>query len=227
MRINQEVDIVDFSGSTPVVTQTDSIDQVRYWASGTVMADGKVLVTGGSKVENVLTGVAHKAQIWDPATGHWTVAATAKKPRLYHSNSLLLPDATILTGGGGAPGPVNELNAEIFYPPYLYTNTGAVAVRPTIKSVTPLTTNPGGTIKVTVGTSDQISRVTFIRTGSATHANNSDQRFLLSFTQSGKVVSAVLPSDRTVLVPGYYMVFAFNQAGVPSKAKIIGVGAGS
>ena len=79
VRMNQEVDIVDFSGSTPVVTQTDSIDQVRYWASGTVMADGKVLVTGGSKVQNVLTGVAHKAQIWDPATGHWTVGAAREK----------------------------------------------------------------------------------------------------------------------------------------------------
>ena len=106
VRLNQQVVVVDYRTSTPVVTPTNNIDQVRYWASGTILADGKVLITGGSQVANELTGVAYQAQIWDPGTGHWTAGATATKPRLYHSNSMLLPDATVLTGGGGAPGPV-------------------------------------------------------------------------------------------------------------------------
>jgi hypothetical protein len=224
LRANQEVDVVDFGDSAPVVTQTDSIDQVRFWASGTILADGKVLISGGSQVANVLTGVAYQAQIWDPATGHWTAGASAIKPRLYHSNSLLLPDATVLTGGGGAPGPVNNLNAEIYYPPYLYASNGVAAVRPVIRAATPLSINPGGTISLTVGPTDTISRLTFIRTGSTTHSNNSDQRFIaLTFAQTGQKLRAVLPSDRTILLPGYYLVFAFNQAGVPSQAKIMGV----
>jgi hypothetical protein len=224
LRGSQEVDVVDFSGSVPLVSQTDGMDQVRYWASGTVLADGKVLVTGGSTVDNMLTGVAYQAQIWDPATGHWTAGASATKPRLYHSNSMLLPDATVLTGGGGAPGPVINLNSEIYYPPYLYANNGAAAVRPVVSAVTPRNLNPGGTITMTVGPTDTISRLTFIRTGSATHSNNSDQRFItLPFTQTGQNLTTVLPSDPTVLLPGYYMLFAFNQAGVPSKAKIIAV----
>jgi Domain of unknown function (DUF1929)/Glyoxal oxidase N-terminus len=224
LRGNQEVDVVNFSGSVPLVTQTDGMDQVRYWASGTVLADGKVLVTGGSTVDNVETGVAYQAQIWDPATGHWTGGASATKPRLYHSNSMLLPDATVLTGGGGAPGPVINLNAEVYYPPYLYASNGAAAVRPAISAVTPRNLNPGGTITMTVGPTDTISRLTFIRTGSATHSNNSDQRFItLPFTQTGQNLTTVLPSDPTVLLPGYYMLFAFNQAGVPSRAKIIAV----
>ena len=117
VRSNQ-VFVVDFTQTVPVATQTDDIDQVRYYASGTVLANGKVLVTGGSTVPNQLTGVAYQVEIWDPATGHWTAGASAAEPRLYHSNALLLTDATVLTGGG-APGPLANLNAEIYYPPYL------------------------------------------------------------------------------------------------------------
>ncbi len=219
IRQNQAVVVVDYSTSTPVVTPTDPIDQVRFWASGTVLADGRVLVTGGSAVANQLTGVDYQAEIWDPTTGHWTAGASASKPRLYHSNALLLPDATVLTGGGGAPGPVINLNAEIYYPPYLYAPDGTAAVRPTL-SGTALAYDPGATLSATVGPTDVIARLTLVRTGSSTHSNNADQRFIeLGFTQTGQTLTAVLPSDSTLLVPGYYMLFAINAAGVPSVAQ--------
>jgi hypothetical protein len=221
---NNEVVVVDYTKPVPVVTQTDNIDQVRHWASGTILADGKVLVTGGSQVPNELTGVAYQAEIWDPATGHWTAGASATKPRLYHSNSLLLSDASVLTAGGGAPGPVKNLNAEIYYPPYLYANDGSGqrAVRPVITAVMPNSVTPGTSINITVGPTDKISRLTFVRTGSATHSENLDQRFInLSFNQNGQQLATVLPSDPTVLLPGYYMLFAFNTNGVPSTAQIL------
>jgi nucleoside-diphosphate-sugar epimerase len=56
----------------------------------------------------------------------------------------------------------------------------------------------------------------------STHSNNLDQRFInLSFKQNGQQLATVLPSDPTVLLPGYYMLFAFNIAGVPSNAQIL------
>jgi hypothetical protein len=224
LRLNQQVVVVDYRKSVPIVTPTDNIDQIRYWASGTILADGEVLITGGSQIANQLTGVAYQAQIWNPATGHWTAGASATKPRLYHSNSMLLPDATVLTGGGGAPGPVKNLNSEIYYPPYLYATGGTPAVRPVITAVNSKTLNPGDTLNITVGPTNIISRLTFVRTGSATHSNNSDQRFInLAFTQGGQNLTTVLPSDPSVLVPGFYMLFAFNDAGVPSVASIINV----
>jgi hypothetical protein len=224
VRLNQQVVVVDYRKSTPIVTATQSMDQIRYWASGSILADGQVLVTGGSQVANQLTGVAYHAQIWNPATGHWTAGASATKPRLYHSISMLLPDATVLTGGGGAPGPVKNLNAEIYYPPYLYASNGKPAVRPVVTAATPAVLNPGNTLHVTVGPTDLISRLTFVRTGSVTHSNNSDQRFLdLSFTQEGQNLTAVLPTDTTKMVPGFYMLFAFNEARVPSVARIVSV----
>jgi Domain of unknown function (DUF1929)/Glyoxal oxidase N-terminus/Kelch motif len=224
VRQNQVVDVVDFTQSVPVVTQTDSIDQERYWATGTVLADGKVLVTGGSTVPNELTGVAYQATIWNPATGHWTGGASAALARLYHSNALLLNDATVMTGGGGAPGPLNNLNAEIYYPYYLYKSDGSgqPATRPVITAATPQTLLPGNTINITVGPTDQISKLTFVREGATTHCNDSDQRFInLTFQQTGQQLTTVLPSDPTVLLPGWYMLFAINSAGVPSIATVL------
>jgi hypothetical protein len=224
VRINQQVVVVDYRKSTPIVTATGSMDQIRYWASGSIMADGQVLVTGGSQVANQLTGVAYHALMWNPATRHWTAGASATKPRLYHSIAMLLPDATVLTGGGGAPGPVKNLNAEIYYPPYLYAANGKPAARPVLTAATPTVLNPGNTVHVTVGPTDIISRLTFVRTGSVTHSTNSDQRFLnLPFTQEGQNLTAVLPTDTTKLVPGFYMLFAFNDARVPSVARIFSV----
>ncbi len=36
----------------------------------------------------------------------------------------------VLVAGGGAPGPLVNLHAEIYYPPYLYDAAGSFAPRP-------------------------------------------------------------------------------------------------
>ena len=216
--------IIDINAPQPIVTNTANIDQFRYWATATVLADGKVAVTGGSAKANAAINIDYTTQIWDPATGAWTAGAVATKPRLYHSIALLLPDATVLTGAGGAPGPVTERNAEIYYPPYLYLNDGSglPAPRPTLADA-PVALTIGDNVNATVGPNDAISRVTFVRAGSVTHSTNIDQRFFdLPFTQTGASITATLPTDSRVLVPGYYMMFVL-QNGVPSVAKIIRV----
>lgn len=215
--------VVDINGSQPVLTQTANIDQDRFHSSATVMADGRVMISGGSTTANQLVNVAYQSTIWDPKTGKWSPGATATKPRLYHSNALLMPDGSILTGGGGAPGPVRNLNAEIYYPSYLYLNDGSgqPAPRPSLAS-TPAAVPVGGTLSGTVGDTDQISRITFVREGSATHSFNPDQRFFdLPFTQTGNQIVATLPANSNVLVPGNYMMFAFNSVGTPSLAQVV------
>jgi hypothetical protein len=226
LRAQQKVVVVDLNGPQPMVTPTADISQRRYWSNATVLPNGKVLLTGGSAVANQLTGVAYAAEIWDPATGQWTLGANAAKARLYHSTALLLPDGSVLTAAGGATGPVNNLNAEIYYPPYLYDASGQPAARPS------LVTAPGSVqlslnqpFAVTVGSAAPISRVTLVRTGATTHSFDSGQRFLeLGFTQAGQTLTITLPTmNPNVAVPGYYMLFVFDQAGVPSVAKIIRV----
>jgi hypothetical protein len=57
-----------------------------------------------------------------------------------------------------------------------------------------------------------------------THAFNPDQRFMeLGFTQSGQTLAVVLPANLNILLPGYYLLFVFDQAGVPSVARTVQV----
>jgi hypothetical protein len=162
----------------------------------------------------------------NPQTGQWRLDASAQIPRLYHSSALLLPDGSVLVGGGGAPGPVNELNAEIYYPYYLYMNDGSgrPAPRPTIVSA-PTSLHSGQQFTITVGANDKISYINLIRMGMSTHSYNADQlRIPLAFTQTGTSVNATLDLWAVQKAPpGYYMLFVFNAAGTPSIAKILSI----
>jgi hypothetical protein len=217
--------VIDITGATPIAAAITGVGQDRFHGSATVMADGKVFVSGGSVVTNEVNGVAYTAKIWNPANSGWTTAATATKMRLYHSVSMLLPDARVITAGGGAPGPVNNLNAEIYTPPYLYKQdwSATLATRPVITAA-PTTATWGKTAVVTANVTG-ISKVTLVKTGSVTHTVDFDQRFInLSFTASSKTLNVTMPANANVAPPGYYMLFVFNSAGVPSVAKIIRLG---
>jgi hypothetical protein len=100
--------IMDMSGPTPVFQRTDDVLGGRIWSNLVVLPDGRVMISGGSAVDNVLQGVDNTAEIWDPATGHWTIEADAAVPRLYHSDTILLADGSVLSLGGGAPGPADQ-----------------------------------------------------------------------------------------------------------------------
>jgi hypothetical protein len=226
LRASRKVSIINFSKAAPTVAATANVSAIRYWSSTTVLADGRVLLTGGSSAVNKLTGVSYHAEIWDPATGLWTRGASAKQPRLYHSISLLLPDGTVLTGGGGAPGPRTQLNAEIYYPPYLFKGDGSgqLADRPTIVAAPDRLTR-SAPFNLTVGAGRSISRATLVRIGSVTHSLDTDQRHLgLTFSQSGDIVTAIAPGAASIAPPGYYLLFVFDTQGVPSLARIVGLG---
>jgi len=211
--------VIDINGPVPTATPTQSMSTQRQWVSATVLPDGKVLATGGSQVENQLTGVNNRAEIWDPATGQWRLGTAGVPARLYHSSALLLPDATVLVAGGGAPGPQVNTNAEIYYPPYLFDAAGNFAVRPAIVSA-PSEAQVGATLDLEV--TGDVRRVTLVKSGSVTHSVNMDQRFIeLPFTGSDGILWAQLPARATDTPPGYYHVFVLDAAGVPSAAKML------
>ena len=223
--------VIDITGggNNPVLTPTQSLSSQRQWVNATILADGKVLATSGSQVKSELIGVNTKAEIWDPITGQWMVGPAAVKPRLYHSNAIMLPDASVLVSGGGATdsvltGPADNLNAEIYYPPYFFTAGGQRASRPIIDTA-PSWVDIGSVIAVSVANATSVSRVTLVKTGASTHSFNMDQRFLdLTFSANGLNLSVQAPARAADATPGYYMLFVFNQAGVPSVAKIVRMG---
>ncbi len=223
VRNDLQVSLIDINGFKPVVTATNPISRHRLYGNATVLPNGKVWVNGGSPVGNVLGGEHYVSEMWSPTSGQWTETAVATKPRLYHSSSMLMPDGSVLTGGGGAPGPVFNLNAEVYYPPYLYRNDGSglPADRPVIASA-PTTLGWGQSFDVTMSGTAPVSRVTLIRSGVVTHAFNNEQRFReMSFTQVGDKLTLTTPSSKFEAPPGYYLLFVLDANGVPSVAKTI------
>ena len=66
--------IMDISGATPTFTRTGGVGQNRAWSNLTDLANGTVLLTGGSNgpgstgFGDVATET-NNAEIWNPATG--------------------------------------------------------------------------------------------------------------------------------------------------------------
>ena len=216
---------VDISAGTanPVVTATDPMKYARHWPTSTVMPDGNVIVTGGSRENNGNGGYVTNAEIWNPTKPsgqQWTeVTVPYEHARLYHSIALLLPDGRIMIGGGGAPGPRNYTDVEYYSPSYLFDGDVA-ATRPQITNV-PKKIGYGGTFNVT--SNSPVERVTLVRNGSVTHGFNNDQNFQdLSFTQSGGTVTVTSAANANVAPPGAYMVFVWSN-GTPSVANIVQV----
>lgn len=217
---------IDINQPEPVIQRAAWSVPARFNATATVMADGKVYVSGGSlRNDDNGTGILSNrlSEIWDPAIDKWLPGAVAAKARLYHSVALLMQDGTVLTGAGGA-GAKNaddNLDAEIYYPSYLFKadGSGQFASRPAITAVPDFIYWDKA---FPVKTSAPVGRFTLIKMGSATHSQVYDQRFIeLGFKQNGDTYEVSAPINPLVAPPGYYFLFAVDLQGVPSVAKII------
>ena len=202
-------EILNLTG-TPRWQATGSLRFARAHANGVVLPDGTVLAVGGGQ-SGTITGPQRTAELYDPATGRWTLMASQVAGRMYHSTALLLPDGRVFSGGQSGP---HANTVELFSPPYLF--RGA---RPTISSAS-ATASRGGSIALSSGEAADVRRVALIKPGAVTHQVNTDQRHLfLTFTRSGDNLTAQLPANTTLTPPGYYMLFVLNALGVPSVAK--------
>ncbi len=222
--------VVDINGATPVLTETARMGAPRRFPSATVLPDGRVLVTGGTRRgNNGGTDAVYAAELWNPATGTWSTLASANRIRVYHSGALLLPNGTVLSLGGGTPGPVYNQNVEVYYPPYLFQASGGgsvLAPRPVLTGINALNHKPGQVVQLETLDSSAIARVVLVKAGTVTHSFNNGQRFVeLAFTQSGDRLSATLPASSNTVPPGVWQLFAINAAGVPSAAALIRIDA--
>ncbi|MBI5719930.1 MAG: AbfB domain-containing protein [Burkholderiales bacterium] len=218
--------VVDINGAAPVLTETARMAFARRFPSATVLPDGKVLVTGGTRVgNNGGSDAVFAAEMWNPASGSWTTLAGASRIRVYHSGALLMPNGTVMSLGGGTPGPQYNANAEVYYPPYLFQQQGSssvLAARPVLTGINALKMKLGTTLQVEMQDGGAVARLVLVRTATVTHSFNNGQRFQeLAFTQSGDRLSAELPASANLLPPGHYQLFALNAAGVPSRAVIV------
>ena len=226
LRKNRAAVVVNINGSgEPVVTPAGLLTKNRQHSNATVLADGQVWVNGGSTTDNTLAGKVLTSELWNPATNKWTTTASAATARLYHSASILLPDGSVLTGGGGAEGPLNQLNGEIYYPPYLFNKNGSgeFAFRPEI--IDAPTAMIGWGEDFSIQADETIAKVTLVRAGAVTHSFNSETRFInLPIPRRGNIVTVRSPATANIAPPGFYLLFVWNAEGAPSIARMIEIG---
>jgi hypothetical protein len=210
-------------------TDAGSMTVARRQMNATLLADGTVLVTGGTNAsgfnnmptdDNVLA-----AERWNPASGDWTQLARQTRYRVYHSTALLLADGRVLSVGSGQPtaiGLSDDFMAEVFSPPYLFNPDGTAASRPAI-TASPSSVTYGMTFSVGTTSATSVVKVTWIRLGSVTHATDMNQRLnYLSFTAPDSTsLSVTAPANALLAPPGHYMLFLLDENGVPSIARIV------
>jgi hypothetical protein len=213
---------LDMTQGSPAWVQVPSMNFARTYHTMVLLPDGNVLVTNGGPTTDAIgvNNAIRQAEMWSPATQHFSGLASMVAPRLYHSTALLLSDGRVLVAGGGRFNGVNEptdqLSAEIYAPPYLF--NGA---RPTISSA-PGTIQYATNFSITTPDAPQITSAALIRLGAVTHAFDQNQRYVpLTFQQATGGLTVQSPSSANLAPPGYYMLFIVNSTGVPSVASIV------
>lgn len=219
---NQHAFLVDVDEDDQIqISETQPLLDQRHDPDATLLFDGSVLLSGGSRLDQELEESVYPVDIWSPETGTWHRGASAAAARLYHSTALLLKNGTVLTAGGGPPGPIANINAEIYYPPYLFKRDGSgeLAERPVIARLAQ--PRYGASFDVELGDHGRIQSVAAIRTGSVTHSFDQSQRYIpLEFSQSGRKLSVAAPADNRTAPPGQYMLVVTDAEGVPSVGEI-------
>jgi galactose oxidase len=235
-----EVEIIDLKANPRRWRKTKPMKFPRRQHNATILPDGTVLVVGGTRgggdpnegFNDLNPGQpVHTAELWDPVTEDWTELSAESVDRCYHATAVLLPDATVLSGGSGEyrPDSVNpnaaddsHRNGQVFSPPYLFKGT-----RPGITSA-PASVNYGSNFEVGTDQASQIKRVSLIRLPSVTHSFDENLRFnVLPFQAGTGKITVTAPDSPNTCPPGHYMLFLVNQAGVPSIAEIMQIAAPS
>lgn len=197
--------VADFTEGLARFTATAPMHHPRRRHNLTILPDGTVFCSGGTRVGNDRNEAVYPTELWDPTTLAWTLKPPISVARMYHSIGLLLRDGRVLSSGG------NEMRTyQIYSPGYLFRGPRPVVHEaPSAVDYTgtfPVRTEPG-----------TVARVSLIRHGAVTHAFDQNQRFLwLNFTENNGLLTVELPPGPNHAPPGGYMLFLLTADGVPS-----------
>jgi hypothetical protein len=225
-------EIINLGGSVPPTSDVESIDARllpggeytklprmlarRRHLSALALPDGRVLVSGGCRGASFSERPMRVTEIY--ANGAWAGLPRAAAPRCYHSFALLLPDGSVLTGGGGqgAGLSVSESTFQRYFPDYFY------KPRPVLSSA-PESVHYG--VPFRIESPSRIARVTLNRLGAPTHAFDQNQRYveLPIVSSDGTSIGVTVPADGWS-PPGDYLLFVVDDYGVPSEGRVVRVG---
>jgi hypothetical protein len=126
-----------FSSATHMWKATATLDDGRVHHTATLLADGRVLIAGGT--DETLYGAKATAYLYDPALDAWQRAADMPKARAYHA-AIRLKDGRVLITGGllGEGATANSTATALLYDPVANTwsPVGSMASRRVHHAVT-------------------------------------------------------------------------------------------
>jgi len=211
------VNIVDLTASQPTYTTAASLNSARMHHNAVLLPDRSVFVCNGSQANEDTTQGNLPAEIYNPATNTWTVAATPNvTDRVYHSVALLLPDGRVIAGGGNPQRTVDELRLEIYSPAYM------TQTRPVIQQA-PQATTYGQTFTIQTPQAGNIKWVHLIKPMATTHTYDTEQRLvdLPIASSTSNSLTVTVPNNNNLAPVGWYMLFITDNSGVPSVATWI------
>ncbi|MFH9724248.1 galactose oxidase-like domain-containing protein [Streptomyces sp. NPDC017254] len=224
--------IIDVSEDNPVFTDGPALPQGTRYLSSVLMPDDTVFTTGGSADYRGRSGSdILKAQFYDPKANAFTEAAEPTVGRNYHSEALLLPDGRVATFGSdplfddkdNTKLGTFEQRIEVFTPPSLHR---AGADRPALGEG-PRELDQNGRATFKTKDAGRIAQARLMRPSAVTHTTDVEQRSVelgLTKGRDGMTVTVDVPQDRTLVPPGWYMLFVTDADGIPSEARWIQVG---
>jgi hypothetical protein len=104
---------------------TGSMTADRYYATATLLADGRVLVAGGFPGG---TGTPASAEVYDPATGTFSKTGSMPDRRVLSSATLLSDGRVLFSGGQLMNGVDTDLSSALLYDPQTgqFSETGSM-----------------------------------------------------------------------------------------------------
>jgi hypothetical protein len=196
-----------YDPGTGTFSATSNMNEARYAHTATLLADGRVLITGGWNTGNLTTAGdtpllmgrnLASAEIYDPVTASFTLTGSMSFERSFHTATLLLDGQVLVTGYPAI--------AEVYDPATgSFQSVGAMATPRTFHTATLLT---NGTVLVVGG---------FAQSGALSSAELYDPA-AGSFTRTADLNAGRLWHTATLLSDGSVLVI--GGAGTMSDLKL-------
>jgi Bacterial Ig-like domain (group 2)/Kelch motif/Galactose oxidase, central domain len=194
---------------------TGSMSTGRESHTANLLSNGTVLVAGGGNADQSSPALT-SAEIYNPATGAWTVTGSMSTARQDHT-ATLLPNGTVLVAGGVYYYGLAPLaSAEIYNPATgAWTVTGSMSTARWLHTATLL---PNGTVLVAGGDT---------RFGNPVNSPEIYDPATGTWTATGSMSTARYSHTATLLQSGTVLVAGGNVGGIGASAEIYDPAAGT